>query len=187
MWSTTWAAATGGSSSPRPRNAAPAASASTSIRRRIKQCQLNAINNKVSDRVRFELTSVFRARDLRRHRRRALSPALDERPASPEAAGGAAARHADRRASVPHRRLAGGPHRAHRRTGPRRLSLDRAGEGRAADGKCSLRTADGVLRRGRIEWEQEFQTIIGSAVLDDRELIIEAATLRGDRIHISHR
>src|SRR4051812_5931282 len=42
---------------------------------------------------------------------------------------------------------------------------------------CTVRMRDGQLRRGVIEFEQEFQTIVGSAELDGGEVAIESASL----------
>ena len=48
--------------------------------------------------------------------------------------------------------------------------------------QCSIRTGDGVLRRGTIELEQEFQTVVGLAKLSNREMPLENMSLSGDRL-----
>lgn len=44
---------------------------------------------------------------------------------------------------------------------------------------CTIRTPDGVRRRGTIDWQQEFQTVVATAKLDGQEWDIDNATLRG--------
>jgi hypothetical protein len=50
---------------------------------------------------------------------------------------------------------------------------------------CSLRTRDGVLRRGMMTFEQEFQTVVATLELDGREYDVEEATLWGERLRFS--
>src|SRR5204862_8122831 len=40
---------------------------------------------------------------------------------------------------------------------------------------CAARTADGRLRRGTIDFEQEYQTVVASAVLSGREVAVGSA------------
>jgi SAM-dependent methyltransferase len=48
--------------------------------------------------------------------------------------------------------------------------------------KVTLRCPDGKLRRGTMELEQEFQTVLGTAVLGGRETPIEHLRLEGPRL-----
>ncbi|HYO09780.1 MAG TPA: class I SAM-dependent methyltransferase [Tepidisphaeraceae bacterium] len=48
--------------------------------------------------------------------------------------------------------------------------------------QCTVRWPDGRLRRGNIELEQEFQTVLGTAVLNDREVSMDAIHLDGPRL-----
>jgi SAM-dependent methyltransferase len=47
---------------------------------------------------------------------------------------------------------------------------------------CTIRTPDGVRRRGTIDWEQEFQTVVATAILDGDECDIDHAILHGDKL-----
>jgi SAM-dependent methyltransferase len=151
---------------------------------RIKQCETNAINAAVSDRVRFELTSVFRAEIseatvvalyLLPWMNAELRPRLlaELRPGTRIVAHQfpIAAWPADRIV-----RIEGQDRVVYLWIVPAKV---------AGEWQVALRTADGILRHGTLRWEQEFQTIVGTAMLDGREHAITNATLSGDRINFA--
>src|SRR5688572_16189202 len=148
---------------------------------RIKQCETNAINAGVSDRVRFELTSVFRAEIseatvvalyLLPWMNAELRPRLlaDLRPGTRIVAHQfpIAAWPADRIV-----RIEGQDRVVYLWIVPAQI---------AGQWQVALRTPDGVLRHGTIHFEQELQTIVASAELDGREWTIERPMLSGDLV-----
>jgi SAM-dependent methyltransferase len=151
---------------------------------RIKQCELNAINAGVSNRVRFELTSVFRA-DIAEASVVALyllpwmNAQLRPRLLTELKPGTRIVAHqfpisgwsADRIV-----RIAGQDRVVYLWIVPANV---------AGCWQVALRTRDGVLRHGTIDFEQELQTILPTATLDGRDCPIDDASLCGDRLSLT--
>jgi SAM-dependent methyltransferase len=150
---------------------------------RIKQSQLNAINSGVSDRVRFELTSVFRAEIsdatvvslyLLPWMNAQLRPKLlaELKPGTRIVAHqfSIAAWPADRIVRIPNQ--------------DRVVYFWVVPANVKGEWQCTLRTADGILRRGTMRIEQEFSTILCELTLDGNDLTVESANVIGDRMEL---
>jgi SAM-dependent methyltransferase len=151
---------------------------------RIESCRLNAFNAGVGGRVRFEIKSVFRAEIaeasvvalyLLPWMNAQLRPKLlaELKPGTRIVA------HQFAIAQWP-------PDKVARIEGQDRVVylwiVPAKVNGRWS---CSLRTRDGVLRRGMMTFEQEFQTVVATLELDGREYDVEEATLWGERLRFS--
>ena len=150
---------------------------------RIKQSQLNAINTGVSDRVRFELTSVFRAEIsdatvvslyLLPWMNAQLRPKFlaELKPGTRIVAHQfpIAAWSPDRTVRIPNQ--------------DRVVYLWIIPANVKGEWQCTMRTAGGLLRRGTIHIEQEFSTIVCDLVLDGNDVTVDRAKLVGDRMEL---
>jgi len=150
---------------------------------RIEECKTNAINARVSDRVRFENKSLFNV-DFREASvvalyllpwmNATLRPKLlkELRPGARIVAHmfPIAAWPADQTVRLP--------------TVGRVVYLWIVPAKVGGRWQTTVRWPDGKLRRGVIEFEQEFQTVLGTAVLNDREVAMDRVKLEGTRLSL---
>jgi SAM-dependent methyltransferase len=148
---------------------------------RIKQCETHAINAGVSMRVRFQLTSVFRAEIsdatvVSLYLLPWMNAQLRPKLLSELKPGTRIVAHQFPIAAWPADRIV-------RIEGQDRVVYLWIVPAQVAGRwQVALRTPDGALRHGTIDIEQEFQTILPTAMLDNTEWPIDNATLTGDRL-----
>ena len=150
---------------------------------RIKQSKVNAIKSKVSDRVRFEQISAFRA-DISEATVVALyllpwmNAALRPKLLAELRPGTRIVAHQFPIADWPAEKIVEIPNR------DRVVYLWVVPANVKGKWACTMRTADGVLRRGTLNIEQEFGTIVSELSLDGRERAVESSSLLGDRLEL---